>query len=237
MQASKGRVLVVDETPDRSAELVLAGFEAKCVGHEKQAIALARKENFDVVLLDMSLPGVHGAMLARRMREAGSTAAFVLLASRLTNQLAYDCIEAGALQVLEKSIATPLLEKVLVVAVERTRNVLSQYRGILYPYDASPRRFAATAAKNEFGSLLDAVDTDGAVVITKHDEPAAVLFSYGRVNRVLEKNEPNLQGLTEKVDALIAKMQTEESRRAVDSLFAASPEEFAASALAEAQKR
>jgi len=76
-----------------------------------------------------------------------------------------------------------------------------------------PRRFAATAAKNEFGSLLDAVDTDGAVVITKHDEPAAVLFSYGRVNRVLEKNEPNLQGLTKKVDALIS-METSAARNA-----------------------
>jgi prevent-host-death family protein len=206
------------------------------VRHEKQAIALARKEKFDVVLLDIDLPGVNGARLTRRMRESGSTAAFVLLATHVTNEVVYDCIEAGALQVFQKSIAAKLLEKVLSVAVLQARNVLAQYRGFLYPYDASPRCFAATTAKNEFGSLLEAVDTDGAVVITKHDEPAAILVSYERVNRVLEKNEPNLRVLTQKVDALVAKMQTEESRQAIDSLFTASQEEFAASALAEAQK-
>jgi len=73
--AASRRVLVVeDERSIRelvSAQLHRAGYSCVAVGDGHEGLARIRIERFDVVVLDLMLPGVDGISLCRAIRETG----------------------------------------------------------------------------------------------------------------------------------------------------------------------
>jgi antitoxin Phd len=95
----------------------------------------------------------------------------------------------------------------------------------------------ATDAKNEFGRALDAVLQGGAVVITRHDAPKAVLISFQEYNALKGAGAAQLDRLTGAFDALLADMQRPTSRAAMKAAFGASPKRLGRAAAAAARKR
>jgi prevent-host-death family protein len=95
----------------------------------------------------------------------------------------------------------------------------------------------ATEAKNLFGRLLDRALRGRRVVITKHETPAAVLLSFDDYRRLAPEAAPDLGALSREFDELLARMQSAPARRAVDTLFAASPSALAKAALVETTKK
>jgi prevent-host-death family protein len=188
--SSLGRVLLVESAKESIASgLGAAGFEVRAVAKELTALTLAAKEPLDVVIVDASLPGMDGMSLVSRLRERAPGAAVVFLTAHYPNQLAAQAAELGVFQMLQKPTDSRALERVVRAAVSQTRHLLSTFRAILYP-PKLPRSVPATDAKNEFGSILEAAVQDGAVVITKHEVPKAVLVSVERVGALLAKHEP-----------------------------------------------
>ena len=94
----------------------------------------------------------------------------------------------------------------------------------------------ATQAQNEFGRVLDDATRVGAVVITKHGQPKAVLLSITRFDQLREREARALEALSSKFDEMLDRMQTPESRAAVDRTFEASPEELGRAAVAGAAR-
>ncbi len=90
----------------------------------------------------------------------------------------------------------------------------------------------ATQAQNEFGRVLDDATRDGAVVITKHGQPKAVLLSIARFGQLQDREATALASLSAKFDEMLDRMQTPESRAAVDRTFEASPQELGKAAVA-----
>ena len=84
---------------------------------------------------------------------------------------------------------------------------------------------AATRFKNEFGSIFQQASVEGAVAITKHNTPRAVLLSYAEF-QALTRSSPVLDELTDEFDALLAQMQTPRSKSGVAAAFSATPEEL-----------
>jgi prevent-host-death family protein len=101
----------------------------------------------------------------------------------------------------------------------------------------APARFTATQAKNEFGRILELALQGGAVVITKHDAPKAILISMDEFNKLSQTAERSLATLSGEFDALLARMQSPKSRAAMKSAFRASPEELGSAAVTAARKR
>ena len=62
---------------------------------------------------------------------------------------------------------------------------------------------AATRFKNEFGSIFQQASVEGAVAITKHNTPRAVLLSYAEF-QALTRSSPVLDELTDEFDTLLA---------------------------------
>lgn len=229
MQASlMGRVLMVESV---EGGLGAAGFEVQSVAKELAAVALAAKEPFDVVIVDASLPGMDGMSLVSRLRERAPGTAVVVLTAKYTNELAAEAAELGVFQILQKPTDSRSLERVVRAAVSETRHLLSTFRAIVRP-PTPPRSVPATDAKNEFGSILETAVQNGAVVITKHDVPKAVLVSVERVGALLAKHEPDLEALSREFDDLVARMRTPKARAAARSLFAATPNQLGEAALA-----
>jgi antitoxin Phd len=232
-----GRVLMVEPANDRvAAGLGAAGFDVRSTAKELTALALAAKESFDVVIVDATLPGMDGMSFVSRLRERAPGTAVVVLTAKYTNELAAEAAEVGVFQMLQKSADSRSLERVVRAAVSETRHLLSTFRAIVRP-PIPPRSVPATDAKNEFGSILEAAVQNGAVVITKHEVPKAVLVSVERVAALLSKHEPDLQVLSREFDDLVARMRTPKARAAARGLFAATPEELGEAALAGLKRR
>ena len=68
----------------------------------------------------------------------------------------------------------------------------------------------ATRFKNEFGAIFEQAALGGAVAITKHNTPKAVLLSYAEFRGVDRASSPVLDELDDEFDALLAGMQTAE---------------------------
>ena len=95
----------------------------------------------------------------------------------------------------------------------------------------------ATEAKNEFGRLLDAAIQGGAVIITKHDAPKAVLISMDEFEALSRAGETKLDTLRGEFDELLARMQTPKARAGMKAAFNASPKELGKAAVAAARPR
>jgi prevent-host-death family protein len=97
--------------------------------------------------------------------------------------------------------------------------------------------FTATDAKKQFARVLELVLQGGAVVITKHDAPKAVLLSVDEFTALTRATEGTLDTLSAEFDALLARMQTPRARAGMKAAFAASPKELGKAAVAAARKR
>jgi prevent-host-death family protein len=98
---------------------------------------------------------------------------------------------------------------------------------------------AATRLKNEFGAVLEQAGR-GAVAITRHDAPKAVLVSYEEFQALVSARSQSLSELDAEFDALLSRMQTPKAKKGVEAAFRASPVELgraAASRAAAPRKR
>lgn len=101
----------------------------------------------------------------------------------------------------------------------------------------TPSSVTASEAKREFARVLELVNQGGAVVITKHDAPKAVLMSVESYNALSGAAETTLETLDREFDALLAAMQTPKARRGMKAAFGASGRELGKAAVAAARKR
>jgi antitoxin Phd len=82
---------------------------------------------------------------------------------------------------------------------------------------------AATRIKNEFGAVLEQAVRGGAVAITKHETPKAVLMSYDEFQALVKARSPDLGDLTAEYDTLLAGMQTPAAAKGMEAAFNAPP--------------
>ncbi|MCT7660778.1 type II toxin-antitoxin system prevent-host-death family antitoxin [Mycobacterium deserti] len=85
---------------------------------------------------------------------------------------------------------------------------------------------AATRFKNEFATIFEQAALGGAVAITKHNTPKAVLLSYAEFEALTRAGTPALDDLASQFDELLEKMQAPSSKRAMTSAFDAAPDQL-----------
>jgi len=95
---------------------------------------------------------------------------------------------------------------------------------------------AATRLKNEFGTVLEQA-ARGAVAITRHDAPKAVLVSYEDFEALVKGQNQNLNDLGAEFDTLLDRMQTPKARKGVQAAFNAAPAQLGRAAVKSARKR
>ncbi|HKE85226.1 MAG TPA: type II toxin-antitoxin system prevent-host-death family antitoxin [Vicinamibacterales bacterium] len=100
-----------------------------------------------------------------------------------------------------------------------------------------PPSVTASEAKSEFGRVLEMAIQGGAVLITKHDTPKAVLISVENFNALSGAAQTKLDTLSREFDALLARMQTSKARHGMKAAFAASGKRLGKAAVAAARSR
>ncbi|MGH8616021.1 MAG: type II toxin-antitoxin system prevent-host-death family antitoxin [Gammaproteobacteria bacterium] len=96
---------------------------------------------------------------------------------------------------------------------------------------------AATRFKNEFGTIFEQAALGGAVAITKHNAPKAVLLSYAEFESLVKSRSPVLNDLSAQFDALLGRMQTPTAIKGMAAAFSASPAELGRAAMKPAINR
>lgn len=83
----------------------------------KEALAILQRENFDIMLLDVSMPGIHGVELIKKIRSIVSSPPILILTMHNEPQIAKSKLKAGAAGYITKdSSAKDLLEAIRKVA-------------------------------------------------------------------------------------------------------------------------
>jgi len=107
------QVLVVEDER-RMAELLRQGLEEE--GHSvvladtgKDGLAIAESHEFDVIVLDVMLPGMDGLSVARKLRADKNQTPILMLTARDTNQDVITGLNAGADDYLVKPFAFDVL--------------------------------------------------------------------------------------------------------------------------------
>ncbi len=80
------RILIVEDEPDIALglqqDLVLEGYEIEVVGEGERALERADSSSFDLILLDVMLPGKDGFAVCRELRRSGAQTPIILLTAK-----------------------------------------------------------------------------------------------------------------------------------------------------------
>ena len=90
---------------------------------------------------------------------------------------------------------------------------------------------SATRLVSGMQKVTSDVMTHGAVVVTRHDQPAMVLMSIERYLALEQAAEPDLDALTQQFDDMFSRMQGDEAAQAMSDAFAMSPAELGKAAV------
>jgi two-component system KDP operon response regulator KdpE len=140
---SAGRILVVDDEPQirrvMRMSLTNEGYEVEDARTGEEALQKLRARRYDLMILDMNMPGIGGLEVCRQAR-ASSDLAILMLTIRNTEQDKVQALDAGADDFITKPFGMPEL-------LARIRAALR--RMPLSP-DAGPQRLALEGVEVDF---------------------------------------------------------------------------------------
>jgi two-component system nitrogen regulation response regulator NtrX len=125
MERSGLKILVVDDEPDICATLAEIledeGYAVQTAASAEAASLLCRDQIFDLLLLDIWMPGEDGLSLLRRLAEQGLEQPVVMMSGHGTIETAVQATKLGAYDFIEKPLS---LDKTLLTvehALEASR--------------------------------------------------------------------------------------------------------------------
>lgn len=111
------KLMVVEDSEDNQDIfryfLEGAGAETELVTNGNAAVETAAKEDFDIILMDIQIPGIDGKEATRRIRRQGFTRPIVALTAHAMPEEQQSCLKAGC----DGQITKPVSGEALVVQV------------------------------------------------------------------------------------------------------------------------
>ena len=111
ISAGQGRILVVEDYPSNQEIVCMhlegAGYEAKVASDGYGALKICSEQKFDVILMDIQMPGIDGFETTRQLREMGGWLKDVPIlgfTANVDNQTFEDCRVVGMNAVVIKPI-------------------------------------------------------------------------------------------------------------------------------------
>jgi two-component system KDP operon response regulator KdpE len=145
---SAGRILVVDDEPQirrvMRTTLTATGYEVSDVRSGEEAVEKLGDEKFDLILLDVNLPGMSGLEACRVIRRETLVpdVAIIMLTVRNAEKDKVEALDAGADDYVVKPFGTPEL-------LARIRAAL---RRAPLPQDSAPERISLRDVEVDFVS-------------------------------------------------------------------------------------
>lgn len=168
------RALVVDD--DRamvrtlSDVLRLNGWAVTSAFDGREAVAAAHADAFDVVLMDVKMPGLNGVEAFKAMKESHPSVRVILMTAYAAHELIAEAEREGVMQVMPKPVNIPLLLGVLAQTLNREQPVL------VVDHDATFLRTLADVLRLHGFKAVMAESIDTARIELAQNKPVAVLL-------------------------------------------------------------
>ena len=160
--SGKIKLLIVDDEvkflDSIAARLEMRGLEVAKAYNGKDAVDLARKERFDLALLDLKMPGMDGREVLRAIKEENEHIEVIILTGHGSLDSAVECTKLGAWGYLPKPYE---LDKLLEVLKDAYHARLE--KKLASRHDAIARVMAQAEGQSALGVLraLRELDEDG----------------------------------------------------------------------------
>lgn len=116
-------ILIVDDDVDTCLNLADIfgdlGYQVDVAHEGLAALEHVRKNPYDVVLLDLKMPGMDGLTLYRQIKKVQAGIVAIMISGFATNAIANEAMAAGATQVLPKPADVPVLLGLIKAALDR----------------------------------------------------------------------------------------------------------------------
>jgi DNA-binding NtrC family response regulator len=165
-------LLLVDDDADFretvARRFMRRGFQVQEATHGEQALQLAALRQFDVVVLDMVMPGISGIQVLEQLKLTHPECEVILLTGQGTIETAVQAMKLGAYDFLTKPFPLAELEVLIEKAYERRqlRKENVQLKAVLNRAQAPPEIIGKSAAMGEVFRLIErAGPTDKSILI------------------------------------------------------------------------
>ncbi len=123
------RILIVEDDADIALplrdDLALEGYEVEAVSDGETGLRRLEENRFDLLLLDVMLPGIDGFEVCRRLRHSGSRLPILLLTAKTQEAEVVMGLELGANDYITKPFSPRELRARIKAALRRTDERLS----------------------------------------------------------------------------------------------------------------
>ncbi|WP_457626316.1 sigma-54-dependent transcriptional regulator [Persephonella sp.] len=123
----KGRIIIVDDEEDilQSFQVILEeeGYSVRTTSDAREALDILKKEDFDLVLSDMRMPGMTGEEFLIELRKFNKITSFIVMTAYGTIENAVRCMKEGAFHYITKPVNfnDPTVWKLIEEAVEKAK--------------------------------------------------------------------------------------------------------------------
>lgn len=121
------KVLLVEDTPDLVSIIIRGlndeGMEVSVAGDGNTALDMALKYNFDVIVLDIMLPGINGIQVCQEIRKKNENISIIMLTALGSTENIVTGLESGADDYLVKPFKLIELSARIRTLVRRSRSI------------------------------------------------------------------------------------------------------------------
>jgi DNA-binding response OmpR family regulator len=195
----KSRILIVDDEENIRSSLEgilrLEGYEAHSVESGEAALSLLQKGAFDLVLLDLKMPGMDGIDVLRTITKISPETKVILLTGHGSLESAIDALRLGAQDyILKPASSSEILSSVARALASRVEQ--QQKRMLLEQIDISIQRLKdVEGIEPRAGPEQQTVTLDNGLVIDlarreiwRGNQRASLTPTEGKLMRVLIEN-------------------------------------------------
>jgi len=188
------RILVVDDEKGIRASLsqILRdeGFEAKAVGSGEEALKLLAEERFDLILLDVWLPGRDGLEILEEIHSQYPDPGVVMISGHASVEVAVKATKLGAFDFIEKPLS---LEKITLVVGNalRHRRLEARNQALREVVSRKPLLIGESPGMRKLREQIEAAaPTDGRVLILGGNGTGKEVVARSIHARSLRSEEP-----------------------------------------------
>lgn len=125
-----GRILLVDDEEQflelLSQRLEIRGLKVSSVTSGEEALAQVEEQNFDVIVVDLSMPGIDGIETLKQLKEKDPDAEVIILTGHATVQSGIKAMKLGAEDFLTKPVELGVLLETINTAREKKMIILEK---------------------------------------------------------------------------------------------------------------
>jgi two-component system response regulator AtoC len=124
-------LIVDDDTNIREtlAELLSSANECHTADRAEQALAYLEVENYDVVLTDISMPGLSGREVLKRVQENHPATPVIVISGNVDTDAETELLAMGAFAYLAKPFKLEVVEATVLRAIARRQELRTEAQG------------------------------------------------------------------------------------------------------------